>query len=57
MIVTDEEYAQAIRTVYEYRKERDLFFVFPMNVDPIGETITMEQFKLWLSIQEFLKKP
>lgn len=54
MEITDEQYAQAIKTVHDYRQERGMIFYLPININQ-DETLTLEQFKLYLSIQKSIQ--
>lgn len=50
MEVSDEQYRDALQIIRQYRMERGMEFYLPINVTP-GDTITMDQFRLFLSLQ------
>ncbi len=54
MNVTQEEYANALATIFEYRKERDLDFYLPINMSKVDGSITMEEFQMFLHLQKQL---
>lgn len=54
MKINDDEYAQALKIIHDYRAERGLDFFFPINIQPQDQSITMDQFILFMSIQKQL---
>lgn len=54
MMITPEEYTNSLQVVKHYREERGLEFYFPLNYTP-PETVTLEEFKLFVNLQNTLK--
>lgn len=54
MIISDEQYAEALKTIYQYRTERGMDFYLPINTDKM-HNFTLADFKLWRAMQKALE--
>lgn len=54
-MITPEEYSNALQVVKQYREERGFEFYIPLNYSISPENITMDEFRLFINLQNTLK--
>ena len=52
--VTDFQYAEALKLIYNYRTQRGLEFYLPLNIKRLGDdyTVSLEKVKEYFELQK-----